>query len=71
MNIIQATQCNRRVNGPRLRTYKQIEHNQGKRQQVRSNQTQMGTHELMTERGQEGPYIGTRGRETQDMGIQV
>ncbi len=31
-----------------------------KQQQVRSNQTQMGTHELMmTERGQEGPYMGT------------
>ncbi len=26
---------------------------------------------MITERGQEGPYMGTRGRETQDMGIQV
>jgi len=36
---------------------------------MRSIQTQTGTNELMmTERGQEGPYKGTRGRETQDMG---
>ncbi len=42
----------------KLRAYKHIERNQGKQQQVRSNQTQMGTHELMmTERGQEGPYM--------------
>ncbi len=40
--------------------------------QVKSNQTHTGTNELMmTERGKEGPYMGTRGRETQDMGIQV
>jgi len=45
---------------------------QGELKQVRSNQTQTGTNELMmTERGQEGPYMGTRGRETQDMGIHV
>ncbi len=56
----------------KLRTYKHIERNQGKQKQVRSNQTQMGTRELMmTERGQEGPYRGKRERETQDMGIQV
>ncbi len=55
----------------KLRAYKH-RRNQGKQQQVRSNQTQMGTNELMmTERGQEGPYEGARGRETQDMGIQV
>ncbi len=77
MNIIQATQCNRQVNGQRLRGNSgliNIERNQGKQQQV-SNQTQMGTHELMmTEQGQEGPYTvwaQEKGRETQDMGIQV
>ncbi len=41
------TQHNRRVNGQRLRgklrTYKHIERNQRKQQQVRSNQKQMGT----------------------------
>ncbi len=31
----------------KLRDYKHIERNQGKPQQVRSNQTQMGTNELI------------------------
>ncbi len=47
MNTGQATQRNRRVNEQRLRAYKHIEHNQGKQQQVSSNQKQTGTNELM------------------------
>ncbi len=48
----------------KLRAYKHIERNQGKQQQVRSNQTQTGTNELMMT-GK--PNMGT---ETQDTGKQ-
>ncbi len=56
--------CERTKTQGKLRAYKHIERNQGKQQQVRSNQTQTGTHELMMT-GK--PNMGT---ETQDTGKQ-
>ncbi len=47
-----------------LRAYKHIERNKGKQQQVRSNQTQTGTNELMMTRKT------NMGTETQDTGKQ-